>query len=327
MLERAMAELVPDGFSLRGVSLADAPSICDIIDRCMLDEIGLPWTDVEETRSDLEAPGRDGLELDALVVDERTGGDVGYLQLWNDIPPFTEVFALAYALPEYRGRGLSACLLRLAETRARDRMRSHGLPEIALQAARFDGNEPARRLFMSLGFRYVRTFFRMQIVLDELPSQADITGIAMRTFDLDRDAEGTHAALAEAFRDHWGHGLPGYAQWRHAMIEGEGSRFDAGLWFLACDGPEIVGAACCRASTPRDPTAAEVDELGVRRDWRGRGIGLALLQRAFVEFDRRGIRRAELTVDAASPTGALGLYRRAGMDVRYASEIWQKDLE
>jgi mycothiol synthase len=317
---------VPEGFSLRGVSLDDAPSISDIVNRCMLDEIGLAWTDVEEIRDELKAPGRDASELDALIVDERTGADVAYLQLWNDVPPFTEVFALAYALPEYRGRGLSASLLRLAETRARDRLLRNGLPGIALQAPRFDGNEPARRLFESLGFRYVRTFFRMQIELEGSPAQTDVAGISFRTFDVDADAEGTHSALAEAFRDHWGHAFPGYSQWRHAMIDGEGSRFDAGLWFLACEGPEIVGAACCRAATPRDPNTAQVDELGVRREWRGRGIGLALLRRAFVKFGRRGIHRAELTVDAESPTGALGLYRRAGMDVRYASEVWQKDL-
>ena len=287
----------------------------------------MSWTDVEEIRDELEAPGRDALELDCLIVDERTGADVAYLQLWNDIPPFTEAFALAYALPEYRGRGLSACLLRLAETRASDRMRRNGLRGIALQAARFQGNDPARRLFASLGFRYVRTFFRMQIELDDPPAVGAVAGIDIRTFDVDRDAGGTHAALAEAFGDHWGHGFPDYAQWRHKMIDGEGSRFDAGLWFLACDGPEIVGVACCRAGTPHDATAAAVDTLGVRRAWRGRGIGLALLQRAFVGFERRGIHRAELTVDAESPTGALGLYRRAGMVVRYASEIWQKDLE
>jgi mycothiol synthase len=318
---------VPEGFSIRPVSLGDVESICDIVNRCMVDEIGLPWTDVEEIRDELEAPGRDAFELDALVVDDDTGTAVGYLQLWNDIPPFTEVFALAYALPEYRGRGLSACLLRLAETRAHERMRRNGLARIALQAARFHANEPARELFTSLGLRYVRTFFQMQIELHERPAERDVAGIEIRRFDVDRDAAGTHAALAEAFDDHWGHAYPDYAQWRHRMIDGEGSRFDAGLWFLACDGPEIVGAACCRAETPRDASAAEVDALGVRRAWRGRGIGLALLGRAFVEFERRGIRRAGLTVDAESPTGALGLYRRAGMDVRYASEIWQKDLE
>lgn len=321
------AASVPEGFSVRRVSLDDAGSISDIVNRCMIDEIGLSWTDVEEIRSELEAPGRDGLELDCLIVDERTGDDVAYLQLWNDNPPFTEAFALAYALPEYRGRGLSACLLRCAETRARERMHRNDLLRIVLQVARFQGNDPARRLFASLGFRYVRTFFQMQIELTEPPAAGDVAGIEIRTFDVERDADGTYAALAEAFRDHWGHAFPDPAQWRYRMIDGEGSRFDAGLWFLACEGPEIVGAACCRSGTPRDATAAEVDELGVRRGWRGRGIGLALLQRAFVEFGRRGIHRAELTVDAESPTGALGLYRRAGMDVRYASEIWQKDLE
>ena len=54
--------------------------------------------------------------------------------------------------------------------------------------------------------------------------------------------------------------------------------------------------------------------LGVRADWRGRGIGLALLSRAFREFHERGERNASsLHVDTDNPTGATRLYERAGM--------------
>jgi ribosomal protein S18 acetylase RimI-like enzyme len=69
-----------------------------------------------------------------------------------------------------------------------------------------------------------------------------------------------------------------------------------------------------------------VDILGVRRGWRRRGIGLALLGAAFTEFHRRGIPRAELGVDSENPTGATRLYERAGMHVAHAWETWEKEL-
>lgn len=53
--------------------------------------------------------------------------------------------------------------------------------------------------------------------------------------------------------------------------------------------------------------------LGVRRGWRRRGVGLALLQQVFAAFYERGMTTVGLGVDAESPTGATRLYERAGM--------------
>jgi ribosomal protein S18 acetylase RimI-like enzyme len=62
------------------------------------------------------------------------------------------------------------------------------------------------------------------------------------------------------------------------------------------------------------------------REFRGRGLGRALLHTAFAEFRRRGLPKAGLSVDATNPTGALGLYESVGMtveheDVRYSLPV------
>jgi ribosomal protein S18 acetylase RimI-like enzyme len=64
----------------------------------------------------------------------------------------------------------------------------------------------------------------------------------------------------------------------------------------------------------------------VRRPWRNRGLGLALLRHAFAEFQRRGVRKVSLSVDAESITGAPRLYGRAGMRVRESYAIYLKEL-
>ena len=66
--------------------------------------------------------------------------------------------------------------------------------------------------------------------------------------------------------------------------------------------------------------------LGVRGPWRKRGIGLALLRHAFGEFYRRGKRKAGLGVDAENLTGALRLYKNAGMHVHQAFNIFEKEI-
>lgn len=114
--------------------------------------------------------------------------------------------------------------------------------------------------------------------------------------------------------------------WLHEEVEGEGSGFDPGLWFLATDGDEVAGVLIGREATPEAADTGEVSELGVRRGWRGRGVGLALLLTVFHELRGRGVRAAQLRVDAESLTGATRLYERAGTRLVQRSEHWEKEL-
>ena len=136
----------------------------------------------------------------------------------------------------------------------------------------------------------------------------------------DRDGHAVHAALEECFADHWDPVSVPYDQWRRSHLEGDA--FDPRLWILATDGDEIAGVAACRRRYGR----GFVDELGVRRAWRGRGLGLALLRLAFAEFWRRDERSIALSVDSENLTGATALYERAGMQVEFEMTIYRKDL-
>jgi ribosomal protein S18 acetylase RimI-like enzyme len=104
-----------------------------------------------------------------------------------------------------------------------------------------------------------------------------------------------------------------------------GERFDPELWFLACDGKEIAGVALNYYDEKAE--TGWVDHLGVRRPWRRRGIGKALLLHTFGEFHRRGIRRVKLSVDSKSLTDAQHLYEGAGMKTVQQYHIYRKALE
>jgi ribosomal protein S18 acetylase RimI-like enzyme len=138
------------------------------------------------------------------------------------------------------------------------------------------------------------------------------------------DSRAVYDALHEAFRDHWGEGMRTYEDWAGRVGGGRGpaSRFV----LVAREGEQIAGVLVGRVGGGADPEAGSVEELGVRRPWRGRGLGLALLQMAFDEFRRRGLPRVRLIVDSESPTGATRLYKRAGMKVELAWDRWEKEL-
>jgi mycothiol synthase len=180
-------------------------------------------------------------------------------------------------------------------------------------------NKAACTLLEREGYQPVRYFLRMEMALNETPvSPMWSEGIAVRTFE-PGDEQTYYAATEEAMSDHWGHVPLPFEDWKKRRM---GSAFDPSLWFLAVEGDEPAGVALCSVSG----AIGWVDILGVRRPWRKRGLGMALLRHALTEFHQRGMPRAVLGVDAASPTGATRLYERAGMHMTQQHATYGKEL-
>ena len=167
----------------------------------------------------------------------------------------------------------------------------------------------------------MRRFYGMAIELAGPPPEPVLPeGL---TLDVFRSADGHafHAALGEAFEDHWEHHPIPYEQWWEEKQRAPG--FDPTLWFVVRDGDEL--AATVRNDPDREG-GGYVGALGVRRRWRGRGLGRALLLQTFGEFHRRGVNRVTLGVDAESPTGATRLYESVGMTVESETAVFEKAL-
>jgi mycothiol synthase len=212
--------------------------------------------------------------------------------------------------PSAWGRGLGARLVDIMEGRVVDegakRMHSWTVA----------GDAAAERLFEGRGYREVRRFWEMAIELESDPPDPSVRVVVFR----EEEAEQFHAAIEEAFAEHWEHEPEPFERWWTRQRRRE--NYDPTLWFVIRDGDEIAGVARCDA---RPPTGW-VGALGVRRNWRGRGYGRALLQHSFREFRRRGLTRAGLGVDAANSTGATQLYESVGMHAEQENVVWEKVL-
>jgi mycothiol synthase len=166
--------------------------------------------------------------------------------------------------------------------------------------------------FKRLGFEEHRHSYRMEIALDDEPREPVWPdGITVRAYHPD-DERLAYDLTVEVWQDTSDPLEETFEEWRHWTTQRAG--FDPSLWFLAVDGDEPAGFSFCRQDDT-DPNAGYVGTLGVRRAWRRRGLGEALLLQSFAEFRKRGYTRATLGVDASSPTGATRLYERAGMKV------------
>ena len=65
----------------------------------------------------------------------------------------------------------------------------------------------------------------------------------------------------------------------------------------------------------------------VRRPWRKRGLGKAIVLRSLQVFRERGMTSAGLGVDADNPTGAMGLYTGTGFETEIRSSAYRKPME
>src|SRR5262249_54962469 len=99
---------------------------------------------------------------------------------------------------------------------------------------------------------------------------------------------------------------------------------DPALWRIAWAGDEVAGVCLNRPAHGEDETVGWVGTLAVRRAFRRRGLGEALLRDSFRIFAERGKRSAGLGVDAENTTGAVALYERVGMRVMRRSDTWER---
>lgn len=172
------------------------------------------------------------------------------------------------------------------------------------------------------GFQVRRYGVRMRRELDgAIPEPVWPSGIEVRTFG-DGDARVFYELQQEVFSDTWEPIEETFEEWAHHLVGS--SSFDPTLWFLALHGgSDPAGFAICKVH-PGETGLGWVQLLGVRRQWRGRGLARALLGHSFREFQRLGLQRAGLGVDAESTTGAVELYESAGMTEVARFEIREK---
>jgi len=187
-------------------------------------------------------------------------------------------------------------------------------------------------LLESRGYRVVRVFATMSMPAGRaaLAGEPPLPpGLELRPLE-EGDYRRAWEAEDEAFAEHWGHAEPSeedYAKWL-----ADDREFAPGLWKVAWDAAtgEIAGSAWCHIAAEEAPPGRrilEIDSLAVRRPWRRRGLGRALLARALSQVAPLGLEGARLVVDTENPGEALALYRSLGFEVEASSPIYRKDLD
>lgn len=331
-LQEKSETALPEGFTVRGARLEDVEPSFNLYNawsRSVLqrDE----FTDPNDIHNEWVSPGFDPAE-DIRLAFAPHGEMVGYIEVWTVAKPPVHPWIWGRVHPDYEGLGIGTWMLQWGEQRALQALPNtpEGL-RFAPRVGIYRQADQSKKLFEDMGYRYIRSGYRMVIEMDGIaPEPVWPEGIALCMYNPETDAEAVYRADVDSFRDHFGFMEEpfeeGFKRFQHFMTGYQD--FDPTLWFLAIDdhSGEIAGINLCRPHAYDDPELGWVGTLGVRRPWRKRGIGLALLRHSFNEFYRRGKRKVGLGVDAQNLTGALRLYENAGMHVFQAFDQYEKEL-
>lgn len=307
---------LPLGYTLRPPTRDDAQAIADLIIAHDIAEYGAPDFDLDSLLGDWERVGF-VVERDTRIVLTSDHQIIGYAEVWER-EPGAYFQGDAFVHPQATEPGLEEVLVHWIEARSRQTL--HTAPARLIRYVHHP-NEQARQLLEREGFQPVRYALRMLINMDTPPpTPAWPVGIAPRPFQPGVDDHAVHVLITEAFSDLDDFTPLPFEVW--SQLTPERPDFRPTFSTVAWAGDEMAGVAMCM----HWPDMGWVRTLAVRRAWRKRGLGLALLRRSFGLFYEQGERTVGLGVDAHNATGALRLYQSAGMHIARQYDQYQKEL-
>ena len=287
---------LPERCTSRPATLADAEAVAAVIAASETRYLGAPNVVVDDVAADYA--GASDLARDSLLVFRDN-------QLVAEMLVENARYANGTVHPDAEGLGIGTAILRWSREVAR------ALGASVVGGTVPDSNEPARALFLANGYRPFWESWMFEIRYEAEPAKPALPeGVRIRPFEPGEELV-VHRVIEDAFAS-WGSRPPTpFEEWRAWAL----GRNDFEPWMLpvVVDVGEIVGAAFL-IHYPAD--MGWVQQIAVRADRRGGGLGKALLQHAFRTFYRRGEARTGLSTD--SRTGARTLYEHVGMRVTHS---------
>jgi mycothiol synthase len=303
---------------LRALDKADIPAVAALYTAAeVVDDTGEHYSeaDVEEEFANPE------IELGKDVVGAFDGDElVGCFSVMaRRDEDDRKANAFGLTRPDRRGEGIGTLLVTAMLARARELQRVSGASLRLLTTGRADQADQAA-LLASVGMVPERWSFGMRAALGDVPVPAGLpAGYAVRPYQPD-DSDRWMAAHNVAFLDHPNFSVWVASEWQHWVAGNRSFRPELSFLVSPEGRPDVIAAyvqtneydAVQEVTGRRE---AYVAKVGTVPDHRGKGLASALLRHCLVAYQDAGYDDAALDVDSMNPSGALGIYERAGFEV------------
>jgi ribosomal protein S18 acetylase RimI-like enzyme len=231
--------------------------------------------------------------------------------------------------PEWQGSGIGTGVLAWMEQRTMDRFAEDAAPRPRLRLYTEQQHHHQAALFAGSGYSIVRYYNEMHRPLNQaVPDAVLDPGLELVTFGPTLH-EPVRLAHNAAFRDHWGSEPRDEEGWGFVVNDPQGRPDLSGVVLERSTGTVAgyqLATYDAEGALARGYREGYTELLGVRREFRGRGIAQVLLADAMRRFAAAGMDVASLDVDSENPTGALALYIKMGYSAVNRSMAWDKDL-
>ena len=313
----------------RGV--ADYPAMSEVVNASNAADLVEETESAESIANYFASPANFDPYQDVIFADVE-GRLAGFSRVrwWLNNEGRRVYWQFGYLRPEWRRKGIGRAMLRYTESRARVHAQANPMSEPGfLQVYAEDTAYGKNGLLASEGYAPIRyTFFMQHKNLDTLPAAPLPPGLELRPVRREH-MRAIWEAKEEAFWDHWGHVVGNEADYERWLNDPTN---DTSLWQIAWDAAsEQVAGVSINVINADDNASYNflrglIGSLGVRRPWRGRGLGRALLVNSMTALRRRGMTEAVLGVDTENPTGALKLYESVGFRAINKDAVYRKTL-
>jgi len=321
---------LPAGWTIRRPTLADVPEILAVVHASDIAAVGEPDFTADEVREILTGPNHDP-ERDSWLAIDATGRIAAWAYLDNSTASERDNLDV-YVHPEFHrlaqlGRPVQARLVDLVVARVAERAAAFGYPRMSARAGAIATETPYIEVLTAAGFGFIKRYARMKRALTGAESPPDLPpDLVIRNVrpDDDEDMRTFHRILEGAFKD-----LPDYLPFDYESYR---ARLDSlpsitwDEWYVAeLDG--VPAGILQSADQSREQNEGWVKNLAVEAEYRGRGIGAALLRTAFATYAAKGLTAAGLGVDMTNPTGAYSLYEGVGMRAAYEADMFERTVD
>ena len=295
------------GLSWRPITLDDLAALVELAEVCRkpdgAGDGGLAFMNRPDNLAERYFPDAPGAAIGAFAADAQLAACTTVHLVPNTWTK--RVVIVGQVRSEWRGRGIGTYLMRWSQAQAQALFEADPVDKRLMQLATESLTDAAGRLYQAHGFEPVmieRIMRRdLQRPLPDRPLPPDVTVMSWQPSLAEQFFQAYHASFRDRPR------FPGWsaAEWIGRRIDDESARPDWSLLARAGDAP--VGFLTAGTEHP----GGFVVQVGVIPEWRGQGLGSALMVETMRRMQAAGETTVQLTVNVNNP-GAKALYTQLG---------------
>lgn len=254
-------------------------------------------------------------EVNCFVAESPEGQLVGYALVSPEIP-IGRAVGSGGVLEEHQSSGVGRSLL----GRISEHVENLGVAVFHIQASL--DSQHARNLLASEGFVHVKDYWQMRWENGTLPAISLPDGYGLRTFELDQDEAELTSIQNAAFGEHWGFN-PNTVEEIAARVRMNSTAPD-GIIFIS-NGESLAGFNWTLRNETENGSVGFVAMTGVHPNYRGKGLGTAVVVTGMEYLREQGVDGIELEVDSTN-TPAVELYRKLGFKPVHHTVWYEKQI-